>query len=137
MSSVELYANRGVVLFDGDCAFCRKVISILQKLDWFKALRYQNCREPEGIPPNEAGLNEEKMIEEMHLLRPDRKKAYGGYRAVRWIAGRVPVMWPLYPLMFIPGVPFVGNIAYRWVARNRFKLVPCHDGVCTVPPKKV
>ena len=32
-----------------------------------------------------------------------------------------------------PGVPWVGNKVYLWVAKNRFKLVPCKDGVCSLP----
>jgi predicted DCC family thiol-disulfide oxidoreductase YuxK len=136
MVAVDPFPGKGLVLFDGDCPFCRKTVSLLQKFDWLKALRFQNCREPDKIPTNYAGLTEERMIEEMHLLRPDRQKAYPGYKAVRWIAGRVPAMWPLWPLLFVPGVPYIGDIVYKWVARNRFKIVPCENGVCSIPPKR-
>jgi hypothetical protein len=30
----------------------------------------------------------------------------------------------------------LGQRLYLWVARHRFHLVPCHDGVCTIPPKR-
>ena len=39
-------------------------------------------------------------------------------------------------LLYIPGVPGLGQRLYLWVARNRFRLVPCHGGVCTLPPKR-
>ena len=128
--------NKGLVLFDGDCAFCRKSVSLLKRLDWFRFLEFHNCRDLAGIPPNSAHLDSEKMIEEMHLLTPDRTTAYSGFRAFRWIAGRLPLLWAVFPLLFVPGVPTVGQRLYLWVAKNRFNLVPCHDGVCTIPPKR-
>ena len=42
----------------------------------------------------------------------------------------------LVPLLYLPGVPAVGQRLYLWVARNRYHLVPCHDGACAVPLKK-
>ena len=77
-----------------------------------------------------------RMIQEMHVLTPDRTTAYSGFRAVRWIAGRVPLLWPLYPLLFIPGMARLGQRLYLWIAKNRFHLLPCRDGVCTIPPKR-
>jgi predicted DCC family thiol-disulfide oxidoreductase YuxK len=129
-------AGQAIVLYDGDCPLCRKTTAILERLDWFGRLRFHNCRDTACIPPNTAQLDPERMIQEMHVLTPDRTRAYAGFRAVRWIAGRVPVLWPLYLLLFIPGMPTVGQRLYPWVARNRFHLVPCRGRVCTIPPKR-
>lgn len=128
--------HRAVVLFDGDCPLCRKTTSILRRLDWFGRLAFHNCRDTARIPANTAHLDAGRMIEEMHVLTPDRSRALAGFRAVRWIAGRVPVLWPLYPLLFIPGMARLGQRVYLWIARNRFHLVPCRDGVCTIPPRR-
>jgi predicted DCC family thiol-disulfide oxidoreductase YuxK len=125
-----------IVLYDGDCPLCRKTTAILKRLDWFRRLRFQNCRDAAAIPPNTAHLDPERMIQEMHVLTPGRTSAYSGFRAVRWIAGRVPVLWPLYPLLFIPGMARLGQRLYLWIARNRFHLLPCRGGVCTIPPKR-
>jgi predicted DCC family thiol-disulfide oxidoreductase YuxK len=129
-------ANHAIVLYDGECPLCRKTTSILKRLDWLHRLRFQNCRDAAGIPANTAHLDPARMIAEMHVLAPDRKTAYSGFRAVRSIAGRVPLLWPLYPLLFIPGMPRLGQKIYLWIARNRFQLLPCRDGVCTIPPKR-
>jgi predicted DCC family thiol-disulfide oxidoreductase YuxK len=127
--------NQAVILYDGDCALCRKTTSILRRLDWLGRLAFHNGRDAAGIPANTARLHAGRMIQEMHVLTPDRKQALSGFRAVRWIAGRVPVLWPLYPLLFVPGMARLGQRLYLWVARNRFRLVPCRDGVCTIPPR--
>jgi predicted DCC family thiol-disulfide oxidoreductase YuxK len=127
--------HQAVVLFDGDCPLCRKTTAVLKRLDWFGRLAFHNCRDRTHIPANAAHLDPARMIQEMHVLTPDRQHALSGFCAVRWIAGRVPVMWPLYPLLFVPGMARLGQRLYRWVAKNRFHLVPCHDGVCTIPPR--
>jgi predicted DCC family thiol-disulfide oxidoreductase YuxK len=129
-------ANRALVLYDGLCPLCTRTTSILKRLDWLGRLRFHDCRDAAGIPANSAHLEPARMIQEMHVLTPDRTTAYSGFRAVRWIAGRVPLLWPLYPLLFIPGMPRIGQRLYLWLAKNRFHLLPCRDGVCTIPPKR-
>jgi len=133
-----MYANskRAIVLFDGQCPLCRKTTDVLKRLDWLHRLRFHDCRDEAGIPANSAGLTPERMIAEMHVLSADRKCALSGFRAVRWIAGRVPLLWPIFPLLFLPFMPRLGQKLYVWVARNRFQLVPCRGGVCTIPPKR-
>jgi predicted DCC family thiol-disulfide oxidoreductase YuxK len=128
--------QKGLVLYDGDCPLCRKTTSILRRLDWLHRLSFHNCRDSVGIPENSAHLDPARMIREMHVLTPDRSVAHAGFRAVRWIAGRVPLLWLLYPLLFIPGMGRIGQRMYLWIARNRFHLVPCHVGVCTISPKR-
>ena len=128
--------DQAIVLYDGECPLCRKTTDLLKRLDWLGRLRFHNCRDTAGIPAHSAHLDPERMLQEMHVLTPDRAAAYSGFRAVRWIAGRVPVLWPLYPLLFIPGMAKLGQRLYLWIARNRFHLLPCRGGVCTIPPKR-
>jgi predicted DCC family thiol-disulfide oxidoreductase YuxK len=129
-------ASQATVLYDGECAFCRKSVSILQKLDWLKALRYQNGREVEKLPATEPPLQPERLIEEMHLVTPDGLHVYAGFAAFRWMAWRLPLLWIIAPFLYLPGVPWLGNKVYLWIARNRFKLAPCKDGACELPLRK-
>jgi predicted DCC family thiol-disulfide oxidoreductase YuxK len=127
--------GKAVVLFDGSCPFCRRSIAILQSLDWFGRLHVQNCRETDKLPPCDVPLVPKKLIEEMHVVTPDRKKVYAGFAAFRWMAWRLPLLTLTAPFLYLPGVPWLGNKAYLWVAKNRFKLVPCTDGVCELPKR--
>jgi predicted DCC family thiol-disulfide oxidoreductase YuxK len=72
----------------------------------------------------------------MRVVTPDRKRAYAGFKAFRWMSWRMPLTWPLAPWLYLPGVPWLGHRVYLWIARNRFKLVPCKDGVCQLPARK-
>jgi predicted DCC family thiol-disulfide oxidoreductase YuxK len=128
--------SRSVILFDGQCPFCRRSVALLKRLDWLGRFDYHDGRDGAGIPAHTAALDVERLTQEMHVLTPDRTRVLAGFRAVRWIAGRVPLLWPVWPLLFLPGMTRLGQKLYLWVARHRFHLVPCHDGVCTIPPKR-
>ena len=129
--------SKAVVLFDGDCAFCQRSIRILKALDWFKRLSFQNARDQAHWPPSAEPLSMDRLVEEMHVVTPDRQHAYPGFRAFRWMAWRIPLTLPSAPFLYLPGVLWLGNRIYRWIARNRYNLVPCHDGVCQIPKKPV
>lgn len=122
-----------IVLFDGQCAFCRKGVSLLHRLDWLKRFDCRDARDSANLPPCGVPLDPQRLLDEMHVVTPDRSRAYAGYRALRWIAWRLPLLWPLAPFLHLPGAVWLGSKLYRWIARNRFKLVPCRHGVCTVP----
>lgn len=126
-------STRAVVLFDGQCAFCRKSVEILQRLDWRGRLRFQDARDRTGWPPTLVPLREDRLMEEMHLVPPRGDRVYHGFGAFRWMAWRLPLLWLVAPLLYLPGVPYLGQRLYLWIARRRYRLVPCHDGVCTLP----
>jgi predicted DCC family thiol-disulfide oxidoreductase YuxK len=129
--------GRGICLFDGECPFCRKSMRILQKLDWFGRVHYQNCRDVANLPPSSVPLDPEQMLVEMHLLPPSRDRVYAGFKAVRWILWRLPLTAVFTPLLYLPGVPWIGQKVYLKIAANRFKLVPCDEtGACRVPLNK-
>lgn len=128
--------GKAVVLYDGACPLCQKSIRILRAIDWFKRITFHDARDVANLPKADVPLVPKRLIEEMHVLTPDRKHALAGFKAFRWMAWRLPLTAPLAPFLYIPGVPWVGNKVYLWVAKNRFKLVPCKDGVCQLPAKK-
>lgn len=88
-----------------------------------------------GWPASPRPLELERLLFEMHVVTPDRAAVYTGFDAFRWIAARLPLLWPIVPLLYVPGVPALGRRIYLWVAKNRFNLVPCHDGQCELPKR--
>jgi predicted DCC family thiol-disulfide oxidoreductase YuxK len=124
--------RRAQVLYDGHCAFCRRSVALLRRLDWLGRLAYADARDPAQRPAGVA-LDPDRLLEEMHVLSADGRRVYHGFAALRWLAWRLPLLWPVAPLLYLPGVPALGQRLYLWVARNRFRLVPCHGGVCTLP----
>ncbi len=124
------------VLYDGDCAFCRKSIEILNRLDWLSKLEYVNVRDTSQPILSEPLVAAAPLIEQMHVMPADGSRIYGGYSAIRYLAWRLPATWLISPFLYLPGMTWLGQKAYMWVARNRFKIIPCEHGVCSIPPRK-
>lgn len=126
---------QAVLLYDGRCRFCQGSVRLLRKLDWLGKLDCKDGRVAENIPSTNPAINPDRLLEEMHLVTPDGSRVYAGFHAFRWMAWRLPLCWPIAPFLYIPGVPWLGQKIYLWIARNRFKLVPCKDGVCQLPAR--
>ena len=126
--------RRAIVLFDGLCPLCQRASRLLTRLDGRGTLHFQDARDTANLPAADPPLDPPRLLEEMHLVTPGGR-VYAGYRAFRWLAWRLPVLWPVAPLLTLPGVPWLGNRLYLWVARRRYRLAPCHHGVCQLPPR--
>src|SRR5262249_21997377 len=94
--------GRACVLYDGQCPLCLKSVGILRRLDWLKRLRYVDARNPAGLPEPARPLPPQRLLEEMHLLTPGGGRVYHGFAAFRWMAWRLPPLWPVAPFLYIP-----------------------------------
>lgn len=130
MSVTMAAPAKTTVLYDGLCPLCQRSVAVLKKLDWLGKLHFADCRDPANVPPG-FGLESRRMLEEMHVVTPAGGVTHGftGFRTIAW---RLPLLAPFAALFYLPGVPWIGQKVYLWVARNRFNLVPCHDGQCHV-----
>src|SRR5947208_13630713 len=124
-TSAALVSPRGRVIYDGDCPLCRKSVAILRSLDWLRRLEYVNARDSEQPLLLQSPVVGAPLLDEMHLLTPDGKRLFHGFGAFRWMAWRLPLCWLIAPLLYVPGVPWLGQRIYLWIARKRFHLVPC------------
>lgn len=132
---VPAAANRRAwVLYDGQCPLCQRSVAILRRLDWLGRLQFQDARQVDRLPRTLPPLDSERLLDEMHVVTP-AGRVFSGFAAFRWMAWRLPLTLGLAPLCYLPGIPWVGQRVYLWVAKNRYKLVPCKDGVCQVPPR--
>jgi predicted DCC family thiol-disulfide oxidoreductase YuxK len=52
----------------------------------------------------------------------DKGRVFRGFYAFRRIAWTTPVGWCLLPLLYFPGVSFVGERLYEIVARSRSRM---------------
>ena len=134
-AGTAIQPGRAVVLYDAECPLCRKSVAILMRLDWLGRLSYHNARDVEHLPESPARLDPERLLQEMHVVTPNGPRSYAGYRAFRWMAGRLPLFWPIWPILFVPGAAWIGQRLYLWVARHRYDLVPCRHGACAIPAR--
>ena len=103
--------------YDGDCGFCREVVHRLSGLDVFGRVAwipYQSLEEPP------VGLSWEDLQSAVYL-EGGHGRFYRGFYAFRMLAAGIPPLEPLLPLLWLPGVRFLGEALYARIARNR-----CH-----------
>jgi len=111
---------RHVVLYDGDCPMCVFQMKLLTWLDWCNQARLVPLADPlaRSLAP---WLRREDLLAAVHCVTP-QGRVYRGARCIRFIGMRMPLLVPLALILWIPGVIWVAEKLYAWVARNRYVL---------------
>jgi predicted DCC family thiol-disulfide oxidoreductase YuxK len=110
----------GIVLFDGHCNLCDRTVDFLIRNDTRGKLRFASLQSASGQRLLAAyGMN--TMPESFDsVVFIFETSAYTHSEAALRIAGRLDGMWPLLGLFLL--VPrFLRDVAYRFVARNRYE----------------
>ena len=123
-----------VVIFDGHCRFCRANVELFHRLDRRRRLSFISLHAAK-VYERWPDLTHEQLMEEMVIV--DRHGGrHVGAAAIRYLSRRVPLMWPLAPLLHIPFSMPVWKWLYRQVARRRYliagKNAQCDDDACKV-----
>lgn len=109
-----------VLLYDGECGFCLRAIAWLRRWDRrgaIETLPMQRRAERADLPP----IPDAALARAMHLVTPDGGIHAGGRAAramLRWLPGGAL----LRPFFLIPGVPWLVNRGYAWIAARRHRL---------------
>lgn len=112
-------AGSGTFVFDGDCGFCRRWVA------WLEA----RLTEPVTVVPFQAadlvalGLRLEDVQTASYLVDGSGRRYRGSRSFSRALATRGRGGWRLLGLAGeLPLVRHGLGLAYRWVARNRYRL---------------
>ena len=117
-----------VVLYDGSCSFCRRAIAFLEVFDVFHRIEYLDLHSASAKPIRDSlKLNDEQLMHDMHAVI-GTTQVVKGFSAYKNIASRIPLLWPVWPFLFLGPVQNIGNTIYRNVADHR---------TCRIPPKKI
>lgn len=104
------------IYYDGDCPFCSRAARLLNSLDWLKRLELIDLHSP-GVLAR-AGINPQRAMRRIQM-----KNANGeireGMQAVVEIAGHVPLLWLLLPLLWLASLLGLGDQLYDWIAARR------------------
>ena len=110
--------NTLYVLYDGNCGLCRRTMDSLKKWDVLHRLTPVNaCQRGELEKHGLGRFKDKEVMRDMHAIQGDA--VWKGYDAYRAIAARVPLLWPVWPLLWIWPVTFFGRHIYRHVADGR------------------
>jgi predicted DCC family thiol-disulfide oxidoreductase YuxK len=117
-----------LVIYDGHCNFCCRQIDHLRRLDGRNRLRFISLHDPE-VATNYPDLSFEQLMEQMWLI-PAEGGRCGGADALRYLSRRLPVLWPLAPLMHLPGAMPLWRYLYKQIAKRRYRIAGrnCEEG---------
>ena len=109
--------NKPIVAYDNTCLFCIDVKKDIDRIDRGKKLKWIGI---DKFKYKKYKLKKEDLLKEMYLI--DNEKVYKGYYAWKQISKRVPLMYPFYVILLIPGMDFIGDKIYKIVSKHRYKL---------------
>lgn len=120
-----------VVIYDGQCKFCRANVKWISAIDQGK-VSYISLHDPE-VAERWPELTHEQLMKHLYLVDGDDK--YRGAAAFRFLSRKLVALWPIMPVMHIPGSLPLWQFIYDQIARIRYrfgKIDPCESGTCSV-----
>ena len=126
-----------IVLFDDECSLCTFQSRVISWLDWFNTVRLVPISSPR-VPEIAPRLTRGDLQEAIHCLAPNGG-IHRGARCIRHISLRMPLAIMIALVLWIPGVIYVAEIAYRWVSRNRHllsRMFGCKDACALLPARR-
>lgn len=120
-----------VVCFDTFCPVCRRSKLALERFDVGRRITYLDIHDRPAMQQAMPKVSYTQALREMLVIAPNGKVT-GGFDAFRTIAWVLPAAYVLIPFLYLPGVAWIGRRVYKAIARNRYKLVKCEQGVCNL-----
>jgi len=110
--------NQRQLIYDGNCQFCQKTITKIKVMDLWATLKFINFHDVTEMQTLHPELTEEKVKRRVYLI-DERGRISGGFDAFRKLSLSMPMLYPVIPIFFFPGMRFFGNLFYRFFARHR------------------
>ncbi len=112
------------VFFDGACPLCKREVSLLQRMDKHRRIRFTDIA-AKDFDATALQIDWQTLMERIHGRLPDGSFVQGVevFRRMYAAVGFAP----LVALTRIPGISHLLEIGYRLFAKNRLKLT----GRCT------
>jgi predicted DCC family thiol-disulfide oxidoreductase YuxK len=114
----QLFRNQMYLIYDGNCKLCRRTVATLRVFDIFGRVKYLNALENNVIKVCGLGwLDTTALMTNMHAVIGT--KSFTGFMAYRALTSRIPLFWPVAPILYVWPIPHVGEWVYRHVADSR------------------
>lgn len=120
-----------VVIYDGQCAFCRAQVDRLARWDGRGRLSFLSLHDPE-VAQRFPDLTHAQLMHQLHVVAANGR-VYAGASAIRYLTRRLPRLWPLVPLVHFPLSLPIWQWLYGQIAGRRDRSQPC-DHACGSGP---
>ncbi|MCY3833677.1 MAG: DUF393 domain-containing protein [Chloroflexi bacterium] len=108
-------------LYDGNCVICKSTCENLRALDWLKRIDFVDLHDQADDSERYSILNRESLMREIHVL-DSAGVVFAGFAGTRRMLKELPLGFPLWLLLHLPGMNALGKRAYRFIARRRYRI---------------
>ncbi len=124
-------------LYDGNCVICRSTCRAMRRLDWLNRIEFIDLHADAAWQDRYPQLAFERLMAEIHVV-DGTGGVFAGFAGSRRMLKEVPLGFPLWLLLQLPGSERIGQRVYRFIARRRYRinallgneLPDCIDGSC-------
>jgi len=113
---------------DGFCSDCRAAGRLLARLDLTDRVEICSFRHNHSYAG--FGIAAAALEQRMHTVERTSRQVHSGFGAVQALARRMPLLWPLVPILALLRRQGRGEQAYDWLAARR-RIIPdpavCQD----------
>ncbi len=126
--------SKPVIVYDGDCAFCRRSIGNIQRRDRYNAFDYRPRQEP-GIEEELPQLTLGDFNEGLRYIDTTGDVLIGA-DAIHKIVGQLPYWRRIAWLYRLPVIGSIARWVYARIAANRMKLSRycTPEDACSIAP---
>jgi predicted DCC family thiol-disulfide oxidoreductase YuxK len=125
------------VAYDGQCVVCNGSRRLIEALDWLNRVEWIDLHDRAKVDALFPGLDRAAAMGQVHV-RDRHQREYQGFFGTRRMLREVPLGFPLWLLLRLPGMTWLGQRIYRFIARHRYQInrlfgVPvCADDTCRI-----
>ncbi|MBZ0292223.1 MAG: DUF393 domain-containing protein [Anaerolineae bacterium] len=125
------------VIYDGYCVLCQQTRRLTTGLDWLGRVKFLDIHQWDQVQARYPNLEYETAMGQVHVVMPSGELV-GGFAGMRLLLHELPLGFPLWLLLHLPGMNWVGPQIYQLVARNRYRINRffgvdiCQDGTCKI-----
>ncbi|MEM6691801.1 MAG: DUF393 domain-containing protein [Planctomycetota bacterium] len=121
-----------VVIYDGDCVFCRAGVRQVHRLDLGRKLAFLSLHDPR-VASRYPNLSHDQLMEQMYIVDQNGTQ-HGGSEAVKYLSRRLLTLWLVMPILHIPGTAGLWRWGYHQVAKHRYRIAgkSCETDACAV-----
>jgi predicted DCC family thiol-disulfide oxidoreductase YuxK len=125
--------HQSILLFDGYCNFCSSTVQFIFEHEKNRELHFASLQSPTGMELLKHYQIDPSTTDSLVLIEHDKAyvKSAAGLRITKYLKG-------LYPMLmgFIVVPPFIRNVVYDYIARNRYKWFGKSES-CMLPDKEL
>jgi predicted DCC family thiol-disulfide oxidoreductase YuxK len=124
-------------IYDGYCVLCKQTKRMVMALDWLHRVEFLDLHNWNVVEARYPQLDFDAAMGEIHVVTPDGQ-LIGGFDAMRRMLRDLPLGFPVWLVLHLPGMNWLGPKLYRLVARNRYRINKwfgvelCDNGTCKV-----